>query len=251
MADKATAGPAEAVILCGGLGTRIRSVAADRPKALIQVLGQPFLEWLIRGLARDHVRRVVLAVGYMGENIRSVIGIERCGVEIAYSVEKELLGTGGALRLALDKTSSATLLVMNGDSICRYDSGRLVDTHVKNHAKATLWLAPASDEERFGNVAVDEDGRVTAFSEKSSRQGGGWVNAGVYVMARDAIAAIQPQKFVSLEREVFPSLVGRGLYGVTGDGMFVDIGTPESLDEAQIRLAPYLESLKCAATTEG
>jgi D-glycero-alpha-D-manno-heptose 1-phosphate guanylyltransferase len=250
VADRPTAGPAEAVILCGVLGTRIRSVAADRPKALIEICGKPFLEWLIRGLARDRVRRVVLAVGYMGENIRSVIGIERCGIEIAYSAEQEPLGTGGALRLALDKTSSATLLVMNGDSMCSYDAGRLVDAHVKNRAKATLWLAPASDEERFGKVAIDADGKVMAFSEKDTRHNGGWINAGVYVIDRDAIASIQPHEVVSLEREVFPGLVGRGLYGVAGDGMFFDIGTPEALDEAQVRLAPYLESLKCPATTE-
>jgi NDP-sugar pyrophosphorylase family protein len=237
----------EAVILCGGLGTRIRGVVADRPKALITVRGRPFLEWLLLRLARrDNVGHVVLATGHLGEMIEEHFGTQPwCGLKLSYSREREPLGTGGALRLAAPLTRSRELLVLNGDTYSDYDVDRLLEVHVHTAAAATLWLSRSDKPGRFGGVTLDTKGRVASFTEKTKANSPRLVNAGVYVIEQDVIAEFKPAGPLSLERDVFPSLVGRGLTGVEGPGEFVDIGTPESLAAADSNLARALDGLDC------
>jgi len=214
---------------------------------MVEVRGRPFLEWLLLRLAqRDGIRRVILATGHLGEIIEQHFGPQPwCGVHISFSHESKPLGTGGALRLAASHAQSANLLVLNGDTYCDYDSTRLFELHLANMAAATLWLSTVTDSTRFGNVAVDVDGRITGFREKTPTQGRQLASAGAYLMRRDVIATIQPDRAVSLELEVFPSLVRRGLYGVVGSGPFVDIGTPESLKSASGALESEFDGLNC------
>lgn len=237
----------EAIILCGGLGTRLKSVIADRPKALVEVRGRRFLEWLILSLARrDSIRHVVLATGYLGEMIeRHFGGSHWCGVRISYSREPHPLGTAGALRLAAGHTTSSRLLVTNGDTYCPFDPRRLVDLHVGRSAMATLWLVETQNASRFGTVALDVDGQITGFNEKASVRGPLLASAGVYLIERKEIVRIEKDRPASLERDFFPSLIGKGLYGIEGKGGFIDVGTPESLASADAALAQELEGLNC------
>jgi NDP-sugar pyrophosphorylase family protein len=237
----------EAVILCGGLGTRLHRVVADRPKALVEVRGRPFVEWLLLGLARnDGIRHVILATGHLGAMIEHHFGDQLwCGIRLSYSHETQPLGTAGALRLAASQAASQHLLVLNGDTYCPHDSRRLLDVHLQNSAAATLWLSRVQDPSGFGSVALDAKGRILGFHEKAAADGRQLASAGIYLIKRDVIATIQPDRAVSLEREVFPSLVGHGLFGVVGAGAFVDIGTPESLKSADVALAGELDKLDC------
>ena len=237
----------EAIVLCGGLATRLRGVVDDRPKALVPILGRPFLEWLILALARRHdIRRVVLATGYLGSQIETHFGSSTwCGVAVTYSREEAPLGTGGALRRAASVVASQTLLALNGDTYCQFDSNRLLNAHTRSRARATLWLAPAEEPGKYGRVIVDDAGKVLRFDEKPDLTGRHLASAGVYLIEREVAAMISPEGQTSLEREVFPSLVGNGLYAVAGNDPFFDIGTPESLKTSDKSLAAELSGLDC------
>jgi len=148
-------------------------------------------------------------------------------MELLYSPEDSPLGTGGALRLALPLVGSDPLLVMNGDSFCQSDLARLLDAHRAGQAAASLVLARVEDVGRYGAVDVAAEGVITHFSEKGSRQGHGLINAGIYLINRAVIEAIAGNEAVSLEREIFPALIGRHeLQGVITAGRFIDIGIP-------------------------
>jgi NDP-sugar pyrophosphorylase family protein len=224
----------DAVVLCGGRGTRLQSVLDDRPKPMAPVHDRPFLEWLLLHLAGEGVRRVILAIGHRGEQIREHFGAGRFGLEVICSAEEQPLGTGGALHRAAAFSSSSPLLALNGDSYCRFDLAQMMKLHTVRAAEATIWLAPVAARDRFGSVEVDEEGRVTAFGEKL-HGGRGMANAGVYLLRPGVVAAIAEPS--SLERDLLPGLVGHGLWAIPGTSPLVDIGTPESLLEAEGALA--------------
>jgi NDP-sugar pyrophosphorylase family protein len=233
----------DAVVLCGGRGTRLQSVLDDRPKSMASVGDRPFLEWLLLKVAKEGVRRVILATGYRGEQIREHFGAGRFGLEITYSAEELPLGTGGALHRAAALSSTSPLLALNGDSYCRFDLARMMALHSARAAEATIWLAPVAARDRFGSVVVDGHGRVTAFGEKL-QGGSGLANAGVYLLQPRVVAVIAEPS--SLERDVLPGLVGQGLWAIPGTSPLVDIGTPESLLESERALAPEFDRLRTA-----
>ncbi len=233
-----TAGTArgrEAVILAGGLGTRLASVLPDRQKVTAEIGGQPFALRLAQALARRGVTRIVFAAGHRAADVQTVIDqAPAAGPRMEISVEAEPLGTGGALRLALERTTAEPLLVMNGDSFADVDIDRLYDAHARRSARVTLATVKVEPVGRYGLVESREDGRVLAFDEKpTSPPPQGWINAGVYLFAREVVAAMPRATPFSLERDVFPALVGHGLYAVRFEAPFIDIGTPESLQAAQ------------------
>jgi D-glycero-alpha-D-manno-heptose 1-phosphate guanylyltransferase len=236
-AERGLAG-ATAVILAGGLGTRLRSVVADRPKALAQVQGRPFLSFLLDQLVESGIRDAVLCTGYLGEQVPIVFGKNYRGLRLAYSRESSPLGTGGALRNAAPVLESATLLVMNGDSYCDVDMGAFWSWHVAQRSDATILLRRTQDTRRFGRVRVDTRGRVKGFDEKNAAIGPGWVNGGIYLLSRRRIRGIPSDRAVSLEREVFPAWVREGLCGYRSRGDVLDIGTPESYAASQTELKP-------------
>lgn len=213
-----------AVILAGGLGTRLAGVV-DKPKVLAEVAGRPFLEILLAQLRGAGVTNVLLCTGHRAAEFSQFL---RKGVR--ESREPEPRGTGGALRHALAELPER-FFVLNGDSYCDADLQALAAFHVEKRAAATLLCAHVHDTARFGAVVLDGDGRVQRFEEKGP-SGPGAINAGVYVIEREVVAAIPAGRAVSLERETFPSLLGR-LFGVAVDARFIDIGTPESFAEAQ------------------
>ena len=224
----------EAMILAGGFGTRLRSVVADLPKVLAPVAGRPFITRLLDQLSLTGITRVVLCTGYRAELVEQTLGENYGGMTLQYSQEPQPLGTGGAIRLALNKIDAPQVIVMNGDSYCDADLAEHIETHRLRAAKASLLLTEVADTSRFGRVEFDATGRVERFVEKGQSAGLGWINAGIYLFQRDLLDMIEPQRAVSLEYEIFPQLIERGeLYAAPLGRRFLDIGTPESFAAAE------------------
>lgn len=230
-----------ALILAGGMGTRLQPVVNDRPKSLADINGRPFLYYLLEYLRRSGVSSMVLCTGYMADAIEQVIGTEHHNMPIQYSREDSPLGTGGAIRKALPLAKSDPVLVINGDTLVDTELGVFMDKSVRRSAAASLLLLPVEDASRFGSVEIDGASNVTAFREKSdSAAANGWVNAGIYLLTQDFISTIPNDRPISIEREVFPARTGNGLYGFQANGSFIDIGTPESYQLAE----PFLKRLE-------
>jgi NDP-sugar pyrophosphorylase family protein len=213
----------DVVILAGGRGTRLQSLPGDLPKPLRPVNGRPFLSYLLDQVRGAGARRIILSLGYRPDAFQEIAMRE--GLEM--SVEPTPLGTGGGLRAALPLLRAETMMAMNGDSYASVDLRLLAAMHRRRKARATLLLAEIEDASRYGRVEIDEEGSVLRFAEKGE-PGPGLINAGVYVLQKAVVAAIPEGRAVSLEREIFPSLIGDGFYGEPGAFRFMDIGTPES-----------------------
>lgn len=222
-----------AAILAGGLGTRLRSLVADRPKVLADVLGRPFLAFLLDYLQSAGVKRVVLCTGYKGEQVHAAFGDSYGSLRLAYSHEPSPLGTGGALRLALPLLESEAVFVMNGDSFCEFEFGPLQLFHASRNAAATIVLTQVADTARFARIRTDATGRIESFEEKAPTHGPGWINGGIYLLNRRLVLTIPSNEAVSLERQVFPLWIHQGLFGYYSQGRFLDIGTPESYAAAE------------------
>lgn len=221
-----------AVILAGGMGTRLRTVVADRQKTVAEVNGRPFLHYLLEQLSVAGISNVILCTGYMAGNVQSLLGENYKQIKLTYSAETEPLGTGGAIRLALPLFKSDPILVMNGDSYFDLDLKSFAEKHYHNKAHDSLALATVNDISRYGAVDLAENHSVTRFEEKGQRQGNGLINAGIYLLSRKTITTIPTETAVSLERDIFPNLIGNGLYGFPTDGRFIDIGIPEDYRSA-------------------
>jgi len=222
-----------AAILAGGLGTRLRSVVPDKPKVLAHVGQRPFIEYLLDQLADGGLKTVVLCVGYKGDMVEKHLGTTYRGMRLLYSLEKEPLGTGGALRLALPLLDVQTTLVMNGDSYCDAKLDAFVRWHNDHQSPATLLLTKTDDTRRYGRVDTDSRDRIVTFQEKAATTGPGWVNAGLYLLQHELISGIPSDRAVSLEREMFPSWIPQGLHGYPSEGRLWDIGVPDAYAEAQ------------------
>ncbi|MGZ3420129.1 MAG: nucleotidyltransferase family protein [Polyangiales bacterium] len=228
-----TEGSVTALVLCGGLGTRLRSVLADRPKILAPIAGKPFAHYLLGYLRGQGVERIVLCTGHGADQVEAYCGDGSAwGVRLAYSREQSPLGTGGAVKLAEPHIESDPFIVINGDSFLKLDVRRMLELHRLRSARISMALVNVPDRARFGAVELDGSGAISAFGEKG-HAGPGPINAGVYVIDRSVLASIASGVSVSIEREVFPQFAGAGLYGVEVPGNFVDIGTPESYAEAE------------------
>lgn len=230
-----------AVILAGGTGTRLRSVVSDRPKPMASVGSRPFLELQVECLKRQGVRHFVFCVGYLYENIRAHFGDGRdWGVRIDYSIEEKLLGTAGALKQA-EKYLRGPFLALNGDSYLNMDLGELLRFHEQKRAMdrgtiGTIVLTSVPDAREFGSVGMDAVQRVVSFVEKSEMASApALISAGIYMFETELLGRFPAGKKVSLEREVFPSLLESGfrLFGYPAKGFFVDIGTPQGYRRLQ------------------
>jgi NDP-sugar pyrophosphorylase family protein len=233
-ASPAVGADVDAVVLCGGRGTRLASVVSDRPKPLAPVAGRPFLDLLLDALARGLApRRVVLASGHLADQIAARYG---GAPGVLLSPEPEPLGTGGALRLAVDRFGLSEVVVCNGDSFVDLDFAGLAARRRAARAAVAMAVVEAPDAGRFGAVDVQED-RVMRFREKRPDSGPGLVNAGVYAFSAEGLAAIAPGAS-SLERDLFPRLASEGRMAAhLARGRFIDIGTPQSYRDSQSTLA--------------
>jgi len=230
----------EALLLAGGLATRLGDIADDVPKCLQPVAGRPFIDHLLWQLHRHGVRRVVLCTGRLHEAVVAHVGDGSAfGVEAVYSREPEALGTAGALALAAPLVEGDVVLAVNGDSLCDCNLTELARRlRAEPDADAAIALCSVPDAGRYGSVALGEGARVEAFLEKST-SGAGLVNAGVYCLRTKWLRTLNVVKS-ALERDEFPALAARGrLLGVATDAPLTDIGTPESLDAAQSTVAAW------------
>lgn len=233
---------ATAAILAGGLGTRLRSHVADRPKVLAPVHGRPYLTYLLDQLADAGLRRVVLLTGYLAEQIHSAFGETYAGMRLIYSREPAPLGTAGALRWALPHLPSPTVLLLNGDSYCAASLPDFWEFHQRPSADLSLVLTRVADCSRYGRVRLAPDGRILRFEEKSQAGGAGWVNAGIYLLRRSLIEEVPDDGPVSMERDLFPAwAAGKRCCGFSCRAPFLDIGTPESYARAETFFAPVSE----------
>ena len=224
----------KAVLLVGGMGTRLRSVVPSKPKPLASVGGNSFLELLIRQLRYQGIRRLVMCTGYLGNQIENEFGDgSKWGVAVEYSQEPQQLGTAGAVKLAQRYLQDVPdFLVMNGDSFLEIDFRQLIQFHRAHGGVVSMAVRRVQNATRYGTVKVDAGGRVVGFSEKTGCDSPGLINAGVYVFNRGVLDHI-PDGPASLERDVFPQLLDHGMYALEQHGMFIDIGTPEDYARAQ------------------
>jgi D-glycero-alpha-D-manno-heptose 1-phosphate guanylyltransferase len=200
---------------------------------MAMVAGRPFVTYLLDQLAVSGIQKVVLCTGYLADMIREELGDTFHGMELLYSVEQAPLGTGGALRHAVGLLSGEMILVLNGDSYCRCGLAEFIDGHAASGADAGMALVQVDNVSRFGAVVTNEASLVEDFVEKGSRTGAGWINAGIYLVPIRMIQEIGPNLQISLELEVFPALIAKGLYGHPCTGPFIDIGIPDEFKRAQ------------------
>jgi mannose-1-phosphate guanylyltransferase len=219
----------QAVILAGGEGTRLRPLTLTVPKPVVPLANRPFISYMIDWLRRHGCDEIVMSCGFLADGVRRVLGDgSQAGVSIRYVDEPEPLGTAGAVKLA-EPYLRERFAVLNGDVLTDLDMSRLRDFHEQRGASATLGLYPVDDTSAYGVVVTDGDGRVEAFLEKPAPGTAPTnnVNAGMYVLEHSVLDRIASGRAVSFEREVFPSLVGEGLYGLPLEGYWLDIGTPD------------------------
>jgi len=219
----------DAIILAGGKGTRLRSVVSDLPKPMAPINGKPFLDILLSQLNNAGcIKNVILAVGYKAEAI--INRYRNCSdynFNIVFSVEKELLGTGGAIKKALAAVETENVLVLNGDSYVAVNIRALIMDHIDNNSSITLVLNEVEHADRYGIVSVGRDRRILSFEEKQTGRSG-LINTGIYLFKRSLFDDIDGNRFISFEREILPKLVNDNSRGFITDGIFIDIGLPES-----------------------
>lgn len=226
-----------AVVLAGGLGTRIRAASDGLPKPMIPVAGRPFVEYVLDMLVHAEVPSIHLAVSYRREAIRAHFGKAYRGIPLLYSVESDPLGTGGAILQCFREHRLRTALVLNGDTLFRVDLDGMVAAHRATDSRITLALRQVADTSRYGAVTCGPDHRIVAFQEKGSA-GPGLINGGIYVVDYAAMeGAALPANF-SFERDFLQKNVAtlRPL-GLISDGYFIDIGIPEDLARARSEIA--------------
>ncbi len=220
----------EAIILAGGFGTRLKEVVSEVPKPMAPVNGIPFLDYLIRYLKHYGIEKIILSVGHQSEKI-----ISHYGDDFTYSIEKEPLGTGGGIRLALEKCKNTNVLVLNGDSFFDIDLHAFYNKHNDAISDCSLALRMVDDAARYGTLQLGELDVITQFKEKTNINKPGLINAGIYLLDRQVFLDETPEKKnFSIEKDFFEKKLQEiNLYGFTFKGYFIDIGIPTDYQRAQ------------------
>ena len=231
----------EAIILAGGLGTRLRSVVSDLPKCMAPVAGKPFLAYVISHLEKEGIQKFIFSVGYKNEIIQKYLLEELSTINYQLSIEKEPLGTGGAVKLACGKATEKTVLIVNGDTLFKIDVNKLAGFHDMCGADCTLSLKPMHNFDRYGVVELNKDYSIKDFKEKKFYETG-LINGGMYALhVQKFLKEYLPEKF-SFEKEYLekslslPKSGERRMFGVVQDEYFIDIGIPEDYERAQREL---------------
>lgn len=234
------------LILCGGLGKRLQTVVPDRQKAIADVIGYPFITFILDQISNAGGKDVILCTGFMGDQVEELLGNRHKTLSLRYSKEKEPLGTAGAIINAFDMIKSYAIMVYNGDSYCDINPQNLLEWHLSIKSACTLLLVKVPDVSRYGCVNFDSNYLVTSFEEKKRDKRSGWINAGIYCLNRELIARVSEKKFISFEEDFFPTMIGKGLFAFPQDAEFIDIGTPDSYKEAET----FFRNVKRFARTE-
>ena len=236
----------ESIVLAGGQGTRLRAIVRDLPKPMADIAGRPFLWWLMTRLKQQGVGRVILSVGYKSEAIQDYFGSAFDGMEISYAVEKEPLGTGGAMKYALEKARAPQVIVLNGDSYVDVSLQGLLSTFDSANTDLAVAVTYLNDSARYGSLVIEEKtNTITGFSEKKG-PAAGYINAGVYCLRRDIFAKYSAPATFSFERDFLPNAVrSYKTAGLKEVRAFIDIGVPEDYAFAQT-LIPTLAASSAA-----
>lgn len=223
----------ETIILAGGLGTRLQSTIGDFPKCMASVAQKPFLHYIFEYLENQGCSRIILSLGYKHEVITRWVNAKEKSFKIDYVIEEYPLGTGGGIRLALEKSKEENLIVLNGDTFFNIDLKGLLSFHVQKNAETTLALKQMEDFERYGSVHTDVENRILSFEEKKHKRKG-LINGGIYVIRKaDFLSRSLPEKF-SFEKDYLENFVTeKRFFGKTFSGYFIDIGIPEDFQKAQ------------------
>jgi len=224
----------DVLILCGGLGTRFREVREDIPKALAPIQGVPFIDLLLNDLIHQGFRRIILATGHLGSQLEYHVN-QRTDAEYIISCEPIPLGTGGAIKFAEIHFRSKQLLILNGDSRIIFYLPSLLDFHHNNHAEMSILLSSATKGDDYGNVKINDENRITVFSEKPKKSESyselSLINAGVYC---SLLSDLEPKVEYSIEKDWIPSwLQSHRIIGLRTEQSVHDIGTPERYKDSQ------------------
>ncbi len=222
-----------AIILAGGLGTRLRSVVSNVPKCMAPVAGKPFLYYVINYLQSQGIEQFIFSVGYKSDMIVEYVSEQFPNLNNQFSIEDEPLGTGGAVKLACRLVKDENVLLLNGDTLFKINLSELATLHIEKNADCSLCLKPMKDFDRYGVVELNNDLAVSAFKEKKAYKTG-LINGGVYLLKTSTFLNEDlPEKF-SFEKEYLEAFVGeRKMYGKVQDEYFIDIGIPEDFERAK------------------
>lgn len=224
----------QAVILCGGRGTRLSALYPDRPKALVSVAGKPFVARQIEWLLANKIESIVLATGYRGDKIRDWVRQQPFKDNVSVSIEPAPLGTGGALKYLSATIGSNLFFTLNGDSLLpELNFQEMAEAHRQSKAWGTIAVTLIENSGRYGTVLFDKSGKIVKFDEKKNKRAG-WINAGVYLFNAPIVTALPANKTVSLEHDIFPQLATDGKLSVFQcPPPLLDMGTPEGLKKTE------------------
>jgi len=219
----------QAVILVGGEGKRLRPLTSTVPKPVVPLVDRPFISFMLEWLRQHGIDDVIMSCGFLATSVRNVLGDgSGLGIRLRFVEEPDPRGTAGALKFA-EAMLDERFLMLNGDVLTDIDLTKQIAQHEQTGARATLALVPVADPTAYGLVHLEEDRSVRDFVEKpsSDRVDTNLISAGAYVLEREILELVPPGRHVSIEREVWPLLVGKGLYGFPSESYWLDIGTPE------------------------
>ncbi len=225
----------EAIILSGGVGTRLKTVVPDKPKPMAIINGKPFLEYLLNYLAKNGITHVILSVGFKAEQIQDYFGNKYRNLDISYAVENQPLGTGGGIHLALQKAKSENVFIINGDTLFNVNLQNLSKIHKQYNADLTIALNKVEDGSRYGTILTDDSDKIVSFQEKQKEKRIALINGGTYLISKKTFLNINfPEKF-SFEKDFLERYFNKhSFYGITFDNYFIDIGIPETYKKAQV-----------------
>jgi D-glycero-alpha-D-manno-heptose 1-phosphate guanylyltransferase len=225
-----------AIILAGGLGTRLRSVVSDLPKCMAPVQDRPFIDYVIHYLLQYKVQHFIFSVGYKSEAIINHIQTNYPELHADFAIEASPLGTGGAIQLALSYVKEENTIIVNGDTIFEADLHTLSSVHLQHTSACTLALKPMKHFDRYGVVTIDNNFRVNGFQEKKYYEDG-LINGGIYIVNKPAFVKHQFPEVFSFEKDFLETYIGQEkIIGYPFDAFFIDIGIPEDYERAQTLL---------------
>jgi len=223
----------QAIILAGGLGSRLGNLVKDTPKPFLKVNGNPFILKIVERLISQGIKDIIFCLGYKPKKIIDFFGNgSKWGIKVSYVIENKLMGTAGAIRGAYKKITKLNAIVLNGDSFCYFDIPNLLKQHYLNNADATLSVLRTNNPKKYGLVVFNENMKINRFIEKTNKYKKkiNYINAGVYVIKKNLIKRINDTRPVSLEKDFFPKILDRNIQAfIIKNNKFIDIGTRNSL----------------------